>query len=74
MSSGPHNCRSASSTLVPAVFLVFKKMNLCSCEMIMPVAVVEAETLATFAEGLAPGFIISPSYDRAWVQQNLLAE
>ena len=43
-------------------------------ETIMPVAVVEAETLAFYAEGLAPGFIISPSYDRAWVQQNLLAE
>ena len=41
-------------------------------EMTMPVAVVEAETLATFAEGLEPGFIISPSYDRAWVQENLL--
>jgi ribose transport system substrate-binding protein len=42
-------------------------------EMTMPVAVVAAETLATFAEGLEPGFIISPSYDRAWVQENLLA-
>jgi ribose transport system substrate-binding protein len=40
--------------------------------MTMPVAVVEAENLATFAEGLAPGFILSPSYDRDWVQQNLL--
>src|SRR5262245_24051569 len=38
MSSGPHSCRSASSTLVPAVFRVLRKMNLCSCEMIMPVA------------------------------------
>ena len=38
------------------------------------VAVVEAENLATFAEGLEPGFIISPSYDRAWVQENLLSE
>src|SRR5262245_10648183 len=38
MSSGPHNCRSASSTPVPAVFRVFKKINWCSCEMIMPVA------------------------------------
>jgi ribose transport system substrate-binding protein len=43
-------------------------------EMNMPVAVVEAETLAEFAEGLEPGFIISPSYDRAWVQENLLAK
>ncbi|HVG46899.1 MAG TPA: substrate-binding domain-containing protein, partial [Rubellimicrobium sp.] len=42
-------------------------------EMTMPVAVVEAETLATFAEGLEPGFIISPSYDRTWVQENLLS-
>ncbi|WP_210530364.1 ABC transporter substrate-binding protein [Rubellimicrobium arenae] len=41
-------------------------------EMTMPVAVVEDENLATFAEGLEPGFIISPSYDRAWVQANLL--
>ena len=41
-------------------------------EMIMPVAVVEAENLAEFAEGLSPGFILSPSYDRDWVQQNLL--
>jgi ribose transport system substrate-binding protein len=41
-------------------------------EMIMPVAVVEAENLAQFAEGLAPGFILSPSYDRDWVRQNLL--
>ena len=40
--------------------------------MTMPVAVVEAESLATFAEGLAPGFILSPSYDRDWVEQNLL--
>lgn len=38
----------------------------------MPVAVVEADTLAEFAEGLSPGFIISPSYDRAWVEENLL--
>src|SRR5262245_61780060 len=38
MSSGPHNWRSASSTLVPAVFRVFRKMNLCSCEKIMQVA------------------------------------
>ena len=43
-------------------------------EMTMPVAVVEAENLATFAEGLEPGFIISPSYDRTWVQENLLSE
>jgi ribose transport system substrate-binding protein len=42
--------------------------------LIMPVAVVEADTLAEFAEGLSPGFIISPSYDRAWVQENLLAD
>jgi len=35
MSSGPHSWLSASSMLVPAVFLVFKKMNLCSCEMII---------------------------------------
>jgi ribose transport system substrate-binding protein len=41
-------------------------------EMIMPVAVVEAENLAEFAEGLAPGFILSPSYDRDWVRQNLI--
>ncbi len=41
-------------------------------EMTMPVAVVEAESLASFAEGLQPGFIISPSYDRTWVQDNLL--
>ena len=41
----------------------------------MPVAVVEAENLdATSREGLEPGFIISPSYDRAWVQENLLTE
>jgi ribose transport system substrate-binding protein len=43
-------------------------------EMTMPVAVVEPETLASFAEGLSPGFIISPSYDRAWVRDNLLSE
>lgn len=42
--------------------------------MNMPVAVVEAETLAEFAEGLEPGFILSPSYDRTWVQENLLAQ
>ncbi len=41
-------------------------------EMTMPVAVVEAENLAAFAEGLSPGFILSPSYDRDWVSQNLL--
>ena len=28
-------CESASSTLVPAVFLVLIKMNLCSCETII---------------------------------------
>ena len=43
-------------------------------EMTMPVAVVEADNLASFAEELSPGFIISPSYDRTWVQENLLAE
>jgi ribose transport system substrate-binding protein len=43
-------------------------------EMTMPVAVVEAENLASFAEGLSPGFIISPSYDRTWVQENLLSD
>ena len=42
--------------------------------MNMPVAVVEAETLAEFAEGLEPGLILSPSYDRTWVQENLLAQ
>jgi ribose transport system substrate-binding protein len=41
-------------------------------EMTMPVAVVEAENLASFADGLAPGFILSPSYDREWVRGNLL--
>jgi ribose transport system substrate-binding protein len=40
--------------------------------MTMPVAVVEAENLAEFAEGLAPGFILSPSYDRDWVRENLV--
>jgi ribose transport system substrate-binding protein len=40
--------------------------------MIMPVAVVEADNLAAFAEGLSPGFILSPSYDRDWVRQNLI--
>jgi ribose transport system substrate-binding protein len=42
-------------------------------DMTMPVAVVEGESLASFAEGLEPGFIISPNYDRAWVQTNLLS-
>lgn len=42
--------------------------------LVMPVAVVEEATLASFAEGLTPGMIISPSYDRAWVQENLLAD
>lgn len=37
----------------------------------MPVAVVEADTLAEFAEGLEPGFIISPSYSHEWVTENL---
>jgi ribose transport system substrate-binding protein len=40
--------------------------------MIMPVAVVEADNLASFAEGLSPGFILSPSYDHDWVRQNLI--
>ena len=35
MSSGPQSWLSASSMLVPAVFLVLRKMNWCSCEMIM---------------------------------------
>jgi ribose transport system substrate-binding protein len=43
-------------------------------DILMPVAVVEAEDVAAFAEGLSPGFIISPSYDRSWVAANLLSE
>ena len=35
MSSGPQSSLSASSMLVPAVFLVWRKMNLCSCERII---------------------------------------
>jgi hypothetical protein len=34
MSSDPQSCLRASSILVPPVFLVLRKMNLCSCEMI----------------------------------------
>ncbi|WP_229583464.1 ABC transporter substrate-binding protein [Paracoccus sp. S-4012] len=41
-------------------------------EMTMPVAVVDEANLAEMAEGLQPGFIISPSYDEAWVQENLV--
>lgn len=41
-------------------------------EMTMPVAVVDEANLAETAEGLQPGFIISPSYDEAWVQENLV--
>ncbi len=37
----------------------------------MPVAVVDADTLSEFAEGLEPGFIISPSYDHDWVTEHL---
>jgi hypothetical protein len=32
---GPHSSDKAASMAVLAVFFVFKKMNLCSCEMIM---------------------------------------
>ena len=35
-SSGPHSSLKASSILVPAVFLVLRKMNLCAWETIMP--------------------------------------
>ena len=37
----------------------------------MPVAVVDADTLGEFAEGIEPGFIISPSYSHEWVTDNL---
>jgi|HigsolmetaAR204D_1030405.scaffolds.fasta_scaffold05666_3 ribose transport system substrate-binding protein len=42
-------------------------------ELTMPVAVVDESNLQEFAEGLQPGFIISPSYDQQWVRENLLA-
>jgi hypothetical protein len=35
MSSGPQNVESASSVDVPAVFLVFRKINRCAWETIM---------------------------------------
>jgi len=35
MSSSPQNRESAISMLVPAVFLVFRKMNLCSWDIII---------------------------------------
>src|SRR3546814_10707370 len=41
-------------------------------EMTMPVAVVDAENVSEFAADLTPGLIVSPSYDQAWVQENLL--
>lgn len=41
-------------------------------EMTMPVAVVDQSNLQEFAEGLEPGSIISPSYDREWVRENLI--
>ncbi len=34
MSSGPQNLLKANSMLVPAVFLVLRKMNWCSCDTI----------------------------------------
>ncbi|HET9068099.1 MAG TPA: ABC transporter substrate-binding protein [Amaricoccus sp.] len=37
----------------------------------MPVAVVDAANLAETAEGLEPGFIISPTYDHEWVTEHL---
>ncbi len=37
----------------------------------MPVAVVDPASLAQFAEGLEPGFIISPSYSHEWVTEHL---
>jgi ribose transport system substrate-binding protein len=40
-------------------------------EINMPVAVVDADSLSEFADGLEPGFIISPSYDHEWVTQHL---
>ncbi|WP_062226632.1 ABC transporter substrate-binding protein [Aureimonas frigidaquae] len=41
-------------------------------DMTMPVATVEAANLEQMAAGLKPGMIISPSYDDAWVKENLL--
>lgn len=40
-------------------------------EMTMPVATVEAANLGQMAKDLKPGMIISPSYDEAWVKENL---
>jgi ribose transport system substrate-binding protein len=37
----------------------------------MPVAVVDAANLEATAQGLEPGFIISPSYDHEWVTEHL---
>lgn len=41
-------------------------------DMVMPVATVESSNLGEMAEGLEPGFIISPSYDQTWVKENLV--
>lgn len=41
-------------------------------EMTMPVATVDEANLAEMAKDLKPGFIISPSYDEAWVREHLV--
>lgn len=41
-------------------------------EMTMPVAAVDETNLADMAKDLKPGMIISPSFDEAWVQENLI--
>ena len=41
-------------------------------EMTMPVATVDETNLADMAKDLKPGMIISPSFDEAWVQENLI--
>ncbi|MBP0438281.1 ABC transporter substrate-binding protein [Tianweitania sediminis] len=41
-------------------------------EMTMPVATVDESNLAEMAKDLKPGMIISPSFDEAWVKENLI--
>jgi ribose transport system substrate-binding protein len=40
-------------------------------KMIMPVATVTQENLEQYAD-MPSGMIVSPSYDQAWVEKNLL--
>jgi hypothetical protein len=47
--------------LVPAVFRVFKKMNLCSCEMIMRRPAVDPSSFAALDLG---GTLVQPPFAR----------